>query len=77
MNGIEAKLGQAASEADRNPAIAGEGGKPVTDEVAGQNVSMNANIYVCPQCWAMNDVALDTIRTGMFSCWNCGGYFDI
>ena len=76
MTDVEITLGKQASAAGVDPARIGEGKKPAPD-VAGQSVSMNANIYVCPQCWAMNDVALDPMRLSIYSCWNCGDFFDV
>ena len=76
MTDVEIVLGKHASAAGVDPDKIGAGKKP-TPDVAGQSVSMNANIYVCPQCWAMNDVAPDPMRLSIYSCWNCGGYFDV
>lgn len=77
MAAIEAKLAKRADRAAGDPAKAAEGARPEPSDVAGQTMSMSTNIYICPECWAMNDVAIDPIRTVFYRCWSCGAFLQI
>jgi hypothetical protein len=75
MEMAEIKLSKKGNKDAVDESKIGKGKKPELSEVEGQWRYWDG--VVCWNCWAVNEVIVDTNVWLGYYCWNCGAYFEV
>jgi hypothetical protein len=75
MAEVKAKVGKAGDSSKVDQSKIAKGKKPSAKEVEGQ--WQYVDVVICPSCYSLNEVTIDTNRWLGYWCWNCGGYFEV
>lgn len=76
MTEIKVKVGKSPDSEPSDKSKIGEGKKPEQrDDVEAQARYWDA--VACPNCWAINEVIVDTNVWLGYRCWNCRYYFEV
>ncbi len=75
MAEMEVSLSKKSDKDKADASKIGKGTKPTTANVEAQ--SRHWRNVICWNCWAVNEVIVDTHRWLYYYCWNCGALFEV
>lgn len=77
MAEVKIKVGKESPKGKVDQAKIGKGKKPARSGSDVEGQYQYWDWVSCPYCWAVNEVVVDTQVWLAYSCWNCGGTFEV